>query len=58
MPLARFCRIFIQSENHLLPESLGFPCDLAGNECACNVGDLRLILGLGRSPGERKDYPL
>ena len=27
-------------------------------EFAYNVGDLGLILGLGRSPGERKDYPL
>ena len=36
----------------------GFPCGLAGNESACNVGDLRSIPGLGRSPGERKGYPL
>ena len=27
-------------------------------ESACNVGDLDLIPGLGRSPGERKGYPL
>ena len=27
-------------------------------ESACNAGDLNLIPGLGRSPGERKDYPL
>ena len=27
-------------------------------ESACNAGDLSLIPGLGRSPGERKDYPL
>ena len=27
-------------------------------ESACNVGDLGLILGLGRSPGEGKGYPL
>ena len=40
------------------PVSLGFPCDSAGKESACNVGDLGLILGLGRSPGEGKDYPL
>ena len=25
---------------------------------ACNVGDLDLIPGLGRSPGEGNDYPL
>ena len=29
-----------------------------GKESACNAGDLGLIPGLGRSPGERKDYPL
>ena len=30
----------------------------AGKESACNVGDLGSIFGLGRSPGERKCYPL
>ena len=30
----------------------------AGKESACNVGDLGLIPGLGRSPGEGKGYPL
>ena len=37
---------------------LGFPCGSAGKESACNEGDLRSISGLGRSPGERKGYPL
>ena len=37
---------------------LGFPCGTAGKESACNVGDLSLITGLGRSPGEGKGYPL
>jgi len=37
---------------------LGFPCGSAGKESACNVGDLGLIPGLGRSPGEGKGYPL
>ena len=36
----------------------GFPCDSAGKESACNAGDLSLIPGLGRSPGEGKGYPL
>ena len=36
----------------------GFPCGLAGKESACNVGDLGLFPGLGRSPGEGKGYPL
>ena len=30
---------------------LGFPGGSAGKESACNVGDLGLIPGLGRSPG-------
>ena len=36
----------------------GFPCGLAGKKFACNVGDLDLIPGLGRFPGEGKGYPL
>ena len=38
--------------------TLGFPCGSAGKESACNVGDLGSIPGLGRSPGERKVFPL
>ena len=30
----------------------------AGKESACYAGDLGLIPGLGRSPGEGKGYPL
>ena len=37
---------------------LGFPCGSIGKESACNVGDLGLISGLGRSPGGGKGYPL
>ena len=33
-------------------------CCLAGKESACSAGDLDLIPGLGRSPGEGKGYPL
>ena len=29
-----------------------------GKESTCNAGDLSLIPGLGRSPGEGKGYPL
>ena len=36
----------------------GFPCGSSGKESACNVGDLGLIPGLGRSAGEGKAYPL
>ena len=34
------------------------PGGSAGKESACNAGDLGLIPGLGRSPGEGKSYPL
>ena len=37
---------------------LGFPGSPAGKDSACNAGDLGSIPGLGRSPGERKGYPL
>ena len=37
---------------------LGLPAGSAGKETTCNVGDLGLIPGLGRFPGEGKDYPL
>ena len=36
----------------------GFPDSSAGKESACNVEDLGLIPGLGRSPGEGKGFPL
>ena len=38
--------------------NLGFPGGSAGKESASNVGDLDLIAGLGRSPGEGNIYPL
>ena len=38
--------------------SKGFPGGSAGKDSACSVGDLDLIPGLGRSPGEGKGYPL
>ena len=37
---------------------MGFPCGSAGKESACNAGGLGSIPGLGRCPGEGKDYPL
>ena len=39
-------------------DPVGFLCGSAGKEPACNAGDLGLIPGLGRSPGEGKGYPL
>ena len=40
------------------PMFLGLPAGSAGKESACNVGDLGLIPGLGRAPGEGNGYPL
>ena len=36
----------------------GFPGGPEGKASACNAGDLGLIPGLGRSPGEGKGNPL
>ena len=40
------------------PVFLGFPCGSAGKNSVCNAGDLGLIPGLERSPGEGKGCPL
>ena len=37
---------------------MGFPGSSADKESACNVEDVGLIPGLGRSPGEGNGYPL
>ena len=37
---------------------MGFPGSSADKESACNAGDLDLIPGLERSPGEGNDNPL
>ena len=37
---------------------VGFPRGSAVKESACNVGNLGLISGLGRSLGKGKGYPL
>ena len=55
------CSCMYWRETGLLPRCsvfLGFPCGSAGKESACSVGDLGSVLGLGRSPGEGKGYPL
>jgi len=36
----------------------GFPGASDGKESTCNAGDTDLILGSGRTPGERNDTPL
>ena len=48
----------LEKDRLLTTVFLGFPCDSAGKESACNVGDLGLIPGLGRPPGEGNGYPL
>ena len=37
---------------------MGLPCGSAGKESACNMRELGMILGLGRSPREGNSYPL
>ena len=39
-------------------KGLGFPDSSVGKESAYSAGDLNLIPGLGRSPGEEKGFPL
>ena len=46
---------------HELEPTLGessFPCSSVGKESACNAGDLSLIIGSKRFPGEGHDNPL
>ena len=49
---------WLTQNKHESVDMRGFPCDSAGKEFTCNVGDLGLIPGLERSPAEGKDYPL
>ena len=51
-------KIWWRRNRLLTPVFLGFPGSSAGKESTRNVGDLGLIPGLGRSPGEGKGYPL
>jgi len=59
MSLVRFLGQEDLLEKGYVPTSVfsGFPCGSAGKESACSVGDLGLIPGLGRSPGE-EGYPV
>ena len=45
-------------EIQTLPYVKGFPSGSDGKESAYNAGDLGLISGSGRSPGEGNGYPL
>ena len=49
-----FCFLFLHS--YLV--TLGFPGGSNGKESACSAGDMGLIPGSGRSPGEGNDNPL
>ena len=46
---APFYCLIMGENNSPYPVFLGFLCDSAGKESACNAGDLGLIPGLGRS---------
>ena len=48
----------IRKKKSLLCMIMGFPCGSADKECTCNVGDLGLIPGLARHPGEGKGNPV
>ena len=51
-------KIYCRRDKLPTPVFLGFPGDSAGKGSACNAGDLGLIPGLGRSPGEGHGNPL
>ena len=51
-----FFFFFLKKTNLFIQQ--GFPGSSTGNESACNAGVPGSILGLGRSPGEGKGYPL
>jgi len=54
--------VFIYPVTHLIiipaPITLGFTCGSTAKESSCNAGDLGLIPGLERTPGEGNSYPL
>ena len=52
-----FGKIFWRRDRLPIPVFMGFPCDSPGRESTCMVGDLGLIPGFGRYPGEGKGYP-
>ena len=53
-----FHQIYWSRKCQPTPVFLGFLCGSAGKKSTSNVGDLGLIPGLERSPGEGKDCPL
>ena len=57
IPVQFLRKICWRRETLPTPVLSGSPCGSTGKESACNVGDLGLIPGLGRSPGKGKGYP-
>ena len=53
-----FIKIWTKRHQQLPGYDMGFPGSSVGKESAFSVGDLGLIPGLGRSPGEEKGYSL
>ena len=51
-------RLLPNSVKDVLSWGWGFAGGSDGQESACSAGDLSLIPGLGRSPGEGNDNPL
>ena len=52
------CHCLLNVSSKRLISNMGFPGSSAGKESAYSAGDPGSIPGLGRSPGERIDYPL
>ena len=53
----KYSEMYKEENDHLLSFS-GFPGGSDSKDSACIAGDLRLIPGLGRSPGEGNGNPL
>ena len=51
-------KIYITYNLNYIHTYMGFSCDSAGKESACNAGEMGSNPGLGRSTGEGKGYPL
>ena len=51
-------KLHVGVDKPVLEGHLGLPGGSDGKESACNAGDLGLIPGSGRSPGEGNGYPL
>ena len=52
------CSCFLPFTHLTIHSRSGFPSGSAGKESTCSVRDLGSIPGFGKSPGERKGYPL